>query len=288
MFENYTDILNAAVDKYLLPQSGELESLQSAMYYSASAGGKRIRPAIMIEFGRLCGAAINEILPFALALEMIHTYSLIHDDLPCMDDDDMRRGKPSCHIKFGEATALLAGDALLTDAFKIAMTADVADKARVVSACKKLAECAGSRGMIGGQVIDLKYENQPATLDTIKQIHLLKTSQLLVAAATIGCILGGAENSKVTAAEEFAKNLGLAFQIKDDILDVTSTAEVLGKPIGSDMESNKSTYVSLVGLEQAEKDVLLYTKRAIDALIVFGEEAETLRVFANKLVKRTF
>lgn len=288
MFENYTDVLNAAIRQYLSPNSGELESLQSAMYYSASAGGKRIRPAIMLEFGRLCGAATSEILPFALALEMIHTYSLIHDDLPCMDDDDMRRGKPSCHIKFGEATALLAGDALLTDAFKIAMTADVADKVRVVSACKKLAECAGSGGMIGGQIIDLKYENQPATLDIIKQIHLLKTSQLLVAAATIGCILGGADNSKVAAAEEFAKKLGLAFQIKDDILDVIGTVDVLGKPIGSDMDANKSTYVSLVGLEQAEKDVITYTKEAIEALNVFGEDAEMLKAFANKLVERTF
>lgn len=288
MFENYTELMNAAVDKYLSPENGEIYELQSAMHYSASAGGKRIRPAVMLEFGRICGATAEEVLPFALALEMIHTYSLIHDDLPCMDDDDMRRGKPSCHVAFGESTALLAGDALLTDAFKIAMETSVEDKQRVVAACRKLAECAGSRGMIGGQVIDLKYENKPATLDIIKKIHLLKTSQLLVAAATIGCLLGGADESCVSAAQTFAENLGLAFQIKDDILDVTSTAEVLGKPIGSDAESNKSTYVSLVGLKQAENDVLTYTQTAISALDCFGDDAEDLKEFAKKLVYRTF
>ena len=288
MFENYTELINTAVEKYLTPENGEIANLQSAMYYSASAGGKRIRPAIMLEFGRICGATEREVLPFAVALEMIHTYSLIHDDLPCMDNDDMRRGKPSCHIAFGEATALLAGDALLTDAFKIAMESEVANKSRVVDACRKLSECAGSKGMIGGQVIDLKYENQPATLDIINKIHLLKTSQLLVAAATIGCILGGADENKISAAEEFAKNLGLAFQIKDDILDVTSTAEVLGKPIGSDADSNKSTYVSLVGLEKANNDVIYYTDKAIDALNCFGDSADNLKEFAIKLINRTF
>lgn len=288
MFENFCELINTAVDKYLSPESGDFYELQSAMYYSASAGGKRIRPAIMLEFGRISGASSEEILPFAMALEMIHTYSLIHDDLPCMDNDDMRRGKPSCHIAFGEATALLAGDALLTDAFKIASTAPVEDKQRVVDAIRKLSECAGSRGMIGGQVIDLKYENEPATLDIINNIHLLKTSQLLIAAATIGCILGGADETKINASEKFAENLGLAFQIKDDILDVTGTTEVLGKPIGSDADSNKSTYVSLVGLKKAEEDVINYTDNALKALECFGAKADNLREFAIKLINRTF
>ena len=288
MFEKYSELVNTAVDKYLSPENGDFCELQSAMYYSASAGGKRIRPAVMLEFGRICGATETEVLPFAVALEMIHTYSLIHDDLPCMDNDDMRRGKPSCHIAFGEATALLAGDALLTDAFRIAMETPVLDKSRIVDACRKLSECAGSQGMIGGQIIDLKYENQPATLDIINKIHLLKTSQLLVAAATIGCILGGADNEKISAAQEFAENLGLAFQIKDDILDITSTAEVLGKPIGSDSDSNKSTYVSLVGLEKAQADVVYYTNKAIDSLNCFGNDADQLKEFAIKLINRTF
>lgn len=288
MFENYTQAVNTAIEHYLSPQKGETSALQTAMYYSASAGGKRIRPAIMLEFGRICGASVDEVLPFAVALEMIHTYSLIHDDLPCMDDDDMRRGKPSCHIKFGEATALLAGDALLTDAFKIAMTSSVEDKSRVVDACSVLAECSGSRGMIGGQVIDLKYENQHAPLEIIRQVYLLKTSKLLVAAAAIGCILAGAGEEKISAARSFAENLGLAFQIKDDLLDITGNPEVLGKPVGSDSGSNKSTYVSHVGLVQAEKDVIAFTKEAVKALSAFGEEANALKEFAEKLVNRTF
>ncbi len=288
MLDNYIDLINEKIDSVLSTNECEYSELIDAMHYSASAGGKRIRPSLMMEFGRICNADLDGVLPFAVALEMIHTYSLIHDDLPCMDDDDMRRGKPSCHIKFGEATALLAGDALLTDAFKIAMSSSIQDKSKVVRAASVLAECAGSDGMIGGQVIDLKYENKPATLDVVKQVYSLKTSKLLVAAAKIGCILGDATEEMIKNAEIFAENLGIAFQIKDDILDLVGNAEILGKPIGSDSDSNKSTYVSLVGLDKAQEDVVSFTDTAVFALEIFKNEAECLKDFALKLVDRKF
>jgi geranylgeranyl diphosphate synthase type II len=203
-----------------------------------------------------------------------------------MDNDDMRRGKPACHITFGEANALLAGDALLTDAFKVALSTDIEQKDRVVKAGVVLAECAGSDGMIAGQVIDLKYEDTKAPLLSVIDMYRLKTGALLIAAAKIGCILGGATEKEIEAAESFATNLGLAFQIKDDILDITSSTEVLGKPVGSDSEQNKSTYVTYKGLQTAQDDVEKYTADAIKSLEMFGEKAKKLQQFAKGLINR--
>lgn len=286
MFDIFEKLIESRLNEILSKRDCEYSHLIEAMAYSAEAGGKRIRPKLLMEFMRVAGGNPEYALNFACALEMIHTYSLIHDDLPCMDDDDMRRGKPSCHIKYGEATALLAGDALLTDAFKVALSTTNIPFDRVCKAAKVLSECAGSDGMIGGQVIDLKYEEQKAPLEVVSELYRLKTGALLKAAATIGCILAGANDKMIDAACSFAERIGLAFQIRDDILDIISTAEELGKPIGSDAESEKSTYVSLVGLSQAQEDVISFTNDAINALDAFCEDTSELKALALKLVER--
>jgi geranylgeranyl diphosphate synthase type II len=203
-----------------------------------------------------------------------------------MDNDDFRRGKPSCHKAFDEATALLAGDALLTEAFNIALATENLDSKRIIEAARVLAECSGINGMIGGQVIDLKYEDSTPPLNSVLDMYKLKTSALLVAAAKIGCIIGGADKTKINNAAQFAEKIGLAFQIMDDILDITSTSDVLGKPVGSDEQANKSTYVSLVGLENAKQDVEILTNQAITLLDCFGSSAEELKKFAVMLCKR--
>ncbi|MBQ0111477.1 MAG: polyprenyl synthetase family protein, partial [Oscillospiraceae bacterium] len=252
---------------------------------SLLAGGKRLRPALLLEFYGICSGDTKKALPFAAAIEMIHTYSLIHDDLHCMDNDDLRRGRPSCHKQFSEDTALLAGDALLTEAFDIACTAEI-DNSRKVSAIKMLAECAGINGMIAGQVLDLQFETKAPNKESLLKMYSLKTGKLLKAACTIGCILGGADEIKINAAQQFAENLGIAFQIKDDILDIESTEDVLGKPIGSDKDSGKTTYVSLVGLSQAKKDVVYYTEKAKEALSAFNADTSELIEIADYLVNR--
>lgn len=289
MLNTYKDLIENNIKNVVaLNSDAEYSQLFKAMEYSISAGGKRIRPSLMMEFASVCGKDPRIALNFATALEMIHTYSLIHDDLPCMDDDDLRRGKPSCHIAFGESTALLAGDALLTEAFSVAMDTKGVNAENIVNACKVLASLSGAKGMIGGQVIDLKYENSETevSLEIIDEIHLLKTACLLMAAAKIGCILADADDKKIRAAEDYAKYIGLAFQIRDDILDVTSTEEELGKPIGSDKASNKSTYVSILGLDNANKKVQEYTNLAIDSLEIFGSKADNLRKLAIDLANR--
>lgn len=289
MLNTYKDLIENNIKNVVaLNSDAEYSELFKAMEYSISAGGKRIRPSLMMEFVSVCGEDPHIALHFATALEMIHTYSLIHDDLPCMDDDDLRRGKPSCHIAFGESTALLAGDALLTEAFSVAMDTKGVNAENIVKACKVLASLSGAKGMIGGQVIDLKYENSETevSLEIIDEIHLLKTACLLMAAAKIGCILADADDKKIKAAEDYAKYIGLAFQIRDDILDVTSTEEELGKPIGSDETSNKSTHVSILGLDNANKKVQEYTNLAIDSLEIFGSKADNLRKLAIDLANR--
>ena len=215
----------------LLPECANgQDEVVKAMKYSLSNGGKRLRPVLCLEFARACGADRFDALDFACAVEYIHTYSLIHDDLPCMDDDDMRRGKPSCHKAFGEATALLAGDALLTHAFQILAGAELDDK-KIALACGLLAQNAGVQGMVGGQVIDLKYESETPDLQQLLSVHRLKTGALISAACLLGCIAAGADDEKIAAASAFAYDLGVAFQIKDDILDVVGSTEALGKPV---------------------------------------------------------
>ncbi len=266
--------------------SCKYDAVIDAMKYSSLAGGKRLRPALLLEFYRVCGGTdFDAAANFAAAIEFIHTYSLIHDDLPCMDNDDMRRGRPSCHIQFGEDTALLAGDALLTLAFATTTTKTTIDSSLLLRAANVLADRSGVHGMVGGQVIDLAIENTPAALETILDMYSRKTGALISAAAEIGCILAGASDDLIDAAADFAKKIGLAFQITDDLLDITSTAEELGKPIGSDEKNQKSTAVSILGFEEANKFVEKLTKEAISSLSKFNDTVGLCEL-ANMLTKR--
>ena len=269
-----------------IPKGNLFDLVIEAMNYSLLDGGKRLRPAILLEFYKICGGD-KDALNFAAALEMIHTYSLIHDDLPCMDNDDFRRGKPSCHKKFGEQYALLAGDALLTEAFKLAAISNINSEYKV-KAIEKLSNFSGIYGMIGGQTIDLINENKSCELSTILTMYDLKTACLLKAAATIGCILAGADENAVKKAEDYATNLGIAFQIRDDLLDYIGDESLLGKPILSDDKNNKSTYVSIVGIENAKEDVSFYSQKALKSLDFFGSKADDLRELTEFLINRDF
>lgn len=291
-FNGYVSLINEAVDEYVSEksfsgrESSGLSVMLEAMAYSLKNGGKRIRPLLTLEFCRLCGGDYKKAIPFALGAEMIHTYSLIHDDLPCMDDDDMRRGKPSSHRVYGEANALLAGDALLTLAFETVLSAEYICAEAKVKAGLELAKAAGCSGMIAGQVMDLANEGKSASLDDIKETDRLKTGEMIRVSCVMGCIAAGADEEKIKAAEIYSKNIGLAFQIVDDILDITSDSETLGKPVGSDNENEKSTYVSLLGLEKSAEYAEKLTVEAKTALDIFGGEGEFLAQLADVLVSR--
>ncbi len=263
-------------------------SAAQAMKYSLLSGGKRIRPILLLEFYALCGGNGDSALNFAAALEMIHTYSLIHDDLPCMDNDDMRRGRPSCHKAFGEDTALLAGDALLTLAFKTAAETDGIPADRVLKAIAVLAENAGISGMVGGQVEDLAFEKSGATIDELRGMYLKKTSCLLSAGAVCGSILAGADDEELKYAAEYAEKLGLAFQIIDDILDCTSDEKTLGKPIGSDEKNGKTTYVTLLGIDGAKAEAERLSNEALTALCKIKGDNAALRELTADLLDRKF
>ena len=278
------EAVNKALVSYLPGYDDGQRSVVRAMKYSLVNGGKRLRPVLVIEFCKACGGTLSDALTFACAIEYIHTYSLIHDDLPCMDNDDMRRGKPSCHKMFGEATALLAGDALLTHAFEIAASSDLPSD-RVNAAVSLLAQNAGVGGMIGGQVLDLMYEKYQAELSEIITVHKLKTGALISAACILGCIAAGASEEKISSASRFAYNLGIAFQIKDDLLDVFGDEKKLGKPVGSDAENDKKTYVDIVGAEKAKSDVEMLTASAINQLAHF-QNTDFIEMLANKLIER--
>ncbi len=243
--------------------------LFDAMEYSLLAGGKRLRPIFAFEFCRMCGNDWKLATPFAAAVEMIHTYSLIHDDLPCMDNDDYRRGRLTNHKVFGEAMAVLAGDALLTDAFAVASTVVLADPKDMSFAIGVLSECAGSLGMVGGQVLDTLSEERECTEDEVIAIQTRKTGALINAACVLGAIAGGASKEQLEAAGRFAGSLGLAFQIRDDMLDVIGTKEEMGKGVGTD--ADKNTFVRIYGVEKCEELVQRYTETAINALSVFKD-----------------
>ena len=286
--QRYLELIEPALEQSLPQEDGS--EVCSAMRYSLCAGGKRIRPVLLLESHRLCGGDVKNVLPFACALEMIHTYSLIHDDLPCMDDDDLRRGRPSCHKQFGEATALLAGDALLTHAFLLCMQNDFAEQRPdlALRAVGLLAANAGIFGMIGGQEIDLAGEGKRIPLETLQTMDEKKTGALIKAACKIGAALAESRNAQYVSLQRYAEHLGQAFQIVDDILDVEGDTETLGKPVGSDAESSKSTYVSLLGLERAKQLAAALTEKAVNALTIFGEDAAFLRDLAEQLCKRTY
>jgi len=257
--------------------------LFDAMQYSLLAGGKRLRPVFAFEFCRMCGADWKKAAPFAAAVEMIHTYSLIHDDLPAMDNDDFRRGRPTNHKVYGEAMAILAGDALLTDAFAVAASAEVADLASMKDAIGILSECAGSRGMVGGQVLDIMSEERELNEQEVLDIQSRKTGCLINAACSLGAIAGGATPEQLEAVCRFAAGLGLAFQIRDDMLDVIGTQEEMGKGVGTD--AAKNTFVRLYGLDRCEELVQKYTTLAIEALDAFEDNAYMISV-AKSLTER--
>ena len=255
--------------KYLPEKEGYQKIIFEAMEYALMAGGKRLRPMLMCEVYRMFGGAdMNVIEPFMAAIEMIHTYSLIHDDLPAMDDDDYRRGRKTTHIVYGEAMGILAGDALLNYAYETAVSAlgCTADVNRVAKALAVLSEKAGVYGMVGGQVVDVSMNSKVPDADMLDFIYRLKTAALLEASFMIGGILAGASDEETAALEKIARNVGIAFQIQDDILDITSTTEVLGKPVNSDEKNEKTTYVYFFGIDKAREDVKKYSKAASDIL----------------------
>ncbi len=285
ILESYSDLVDSRLELLLEGKEKPVQDLIDAMRYSTMIGGKRIRPVLVLEFCRVCGGDPDHALALACALEMIHTSSLIHDDMPCMDNDDMRRGQPSCHKKFGENTALLAGDALEACAFEVAAGADLPAKT-TVEAVKLLAKATGPFGMLGGQIMDVENESRDdVTLDRLEATHQKKTGALIRVACELGCIAAGASKELRKAAVEYGKNLGLAFQVCDDILDVTGNELLLGKPVGSDAEEEKATYVTLLGLDGAKEKAAYYTEQAYKALEAFDENG-FLRDLTESLLTR--
>lgn len=283
-FKKNISLIDDAVLSFLPETGGETAENKEMLTYSLEGGGKRVRPYLALLFCEAAGGEIEKALPFGAAVEYIHTYSLIHDDLPCMDDDDLRRGRPSSHKAFGEANALLAGDALLTHAFYI--LTDAHEKGLVsaesaLRAVREMSRLAGAAGMVGGQYIDLKYEGKKPSADVLFQMDALKTGALIEAACVLGLLAAGASEDKIDAAREFAKNLGLAFQIKDDILEYEDEND------NSDIENEKSTYITEFGIEKAKELASFYTDKAIHALNIFGERGSKIREFALLLLRRT-
>lgn len=276
-----TKLVDDALEKWLPAEDCSPELIHQAMRYSVFAGGKRLRPVLVLAACESIAGTYDRALPAACALELIHTYSLIHDDLPAMDDDDFRRGKPTSHRKFGEAIAILAGDALLTYAFELlareSLTGGV-NPGAVAEIIREIAWAAGTQGMVGGQVLDLAAEGKKVDLTGLKQIHRWKTGALLTASVRVGAIIGGANPQQLDLLTGYAQALGLAFQIKDDILDVEGDTAKLGKTVGSDLANDKSTYPSILGLDQAKAMLDEQVKIALGIVDKFGEEG---KVFAE-------
>lgn len=284
-----TGEIEQILKEYLPPQEGKQKIIMEAMEYSLMAGGKRLRPMLLAETFQMFGGTSKIVRPFMAAIEMIHTYSLVHDDLPAMDDDDYRRGRKTTHIVFGEDMGILAGDALLNYAFETACTAfseEPGEAVRIGRALQVLAKKAGIYGMIGGQVADVSADGKEVTADILSFIYELKTGALLESAMMIGAILAGASEEEIAVIEQAAKKIGIAFQIQDDILDVTSTEEVLGKPVFSDQKNEKTTYVTLFGLEKAKRDVEQISEEAIALLKGLQRENPYLEQLLQELIHR--
>jgi len=285
-------LTQTALDRCVPPSDEKHGIIFDAMRYSLLAGGKRLRPFLVFEFACLAARdsgkdpdeAMQAALPFACAIEMIHTYSLIHDDLPCMDNDDLRRGKPTSHKVYGEANALLAGDALLTKAFGIVTASDAAPE-NIVSAVAMLSQCAGANGMIGGQVLDLMGETEKFDTDTLETLQSMKTGELIRASVILGCLAGEASDELAAAAEKYAMGVGRAFQVIDDILDATGDEAALGKPIGSDKESGKTTFLSFMTVDEAREYAKKLTEDAKSAISGY-EGSDVLCSLADYLITR--
>lgn len=286
--DSKTKYVEDIVYNFLPKEEGKQKIILEAMNYSVKAGGKRLRPLLMLETAKLFCEKIDSIFPFMAAIEMIHTYSLVHDDLPAMDNDEYRRGKKTTHAKYGEDLGILAGDGLLNLAYEVMSDAiiEADDSAKAAKAFQIIAKKAGVFGMVGGQTVDIISEGKEIDLDTIMYIHNLKTAALIEASMMAGAILGGADNEEIGIVEKIAKNIGIAFQIQDDILDITSTTEVLGKPVMSDEKNHKITYVSICGLDKSKENVAKYSEEAMNLLDGLHRENLFLKQLIIKLINR--
>ena len=284
--EEYRLKIDEALAGYFKVREGALNAgLAEAMRYSLLAGGKRIRPLLVLEFCRIAGGDVEKALPVACAIEMLHTYSLIHDDLPCMDNDELRRGKPTNHMVYGECTATLAGDALQAEAFGTILRCDLPPAVKT-NCAEILAGAVGLDGMCGGQFLDMSWEGRALTEQELSEINIRKTGALLVAACQMGVAAAGGSELMLAAAGHYGSAIGMAFQIRDDMLDVLSTAEELGKPIGSDLEENKNTYMVLMGREGCEKTIAKLTDFAKNVLDEAFEDTAFLKELADALSTR--
>lgn len=280
-------IVDAALNQFLPAETCEPQTIHKAMRYSIFAGGKRLRPVLCLAAEEACGGTGKAALPAACAVEMIHAYSLIHDDLPAMDNDDLRRGKPTNHKVFGEGIAILAGDALLTEAFAVITKTAPTSRYSTLDFVQELALTGGSTKLIGGQVLDLEGEHRPLSKEELIRIHEGKTAALLTTSLRFGAMTADADAATLDAITRFGYNLGIAFQIVDDILDVTASTEELGKTAGKDSQAEKATYVTVLGMENAQKEALLYTTAALDALDIFPANLSLrLREITEYLLKR--
>ncbi len=289
------------LESYLKSKKSEVESaltrslsdetipatLKKSMEYSLSAGGKRLRPILVIAGAEAVGGAARNVMPIALALEMIHTFSLIHDDLPAMDDDDLRRGKPTNHKVFGEATAVLAGDGLLAEAFSVLTRhAKDSDPARLVDVIGDIADATGARGMTGGQQIDMESAGRPLSENELSRLHAMKTGRLITVSATSGAKYCGAKAEQIEALKKYGESIGLAFQIADDILDIEGNQEEIGKDVGSDVEKGKATYPAIIGLDVSRQKAVSLVEQAVNALSIFDVHADPLREIARYIIER--
>ncbi|TAE73631.1 MAG: polyprenyl synthetase family protein [Verrucomicrobia bacterium] len=280
--------VDAALDAFLPKAKEKPATIHAAMRYSLFAGGKRLRPILCLAAAEACGGDIESAMPPACAVEILHTYSLVHDDLPCMDDDDLRRGRPTCHKVYGEGMAVLTGDALLTEAFLILAQTSPAKRYPTASYVAELALTGGSTKLIGGQVMDLEGEGKKLSKAQLVKIHEAKTAALLATSIRLGAMTANATDRQLEALSIFGRALGLAFQVIDDILDVTASTEVLGKTAGKDLAVEKATYPAVLGLEKSRKEAAKLTEEAMAALQPFGKKAQRLREIAEYLLKREY
>jgi geranylgeranyl diphosphate synthase, type II len=281
-------LIDRALDHYLPTENTKPPTIHKAMRYSLFAGGKRLRPILCLAAAEACGGKIDNAIPLACALECIHTYSLVHDDLPGMDNDDFRRGRPTCHKVFGDGIAVLTGDALLTIAFEIVSRAKPSRRYDMSILLRELAIAAGSRKLIAGQVADLQAEGRNADRAELRYIHENKTAAILTASVCLGAMSANATSKKLGAMTKFGRALGLAFQVIDDILDVTQTTEKLGKSAGKDIAAKKATYPAIIGLDKSRLEAKRLTAKAHEALAVFAGRADALHALANYLLEREY
>ena len=290
--KSYISSQNELINRYLesaIPEKNQDQRIVAAMKYSLMAGGKRLRPVLCVAAAEAVGGEPTDALPAAGALEMIHTYSLIHDDLPAMDDDELRRGKPTCHVAFDEATAILAGDALLTLAFQILSSVEISNSSHATAwlqVIRTIACAAGYGGMIQGQMLDISSEGRTLSMAELESMHHLKTGALIAASLRCGAIIGGANEEQLTALERYAQNVGLAFQVADDILNVEGDPELMGKAVGTDQLREKSTYPSILGLNESKELAHNLVRNALQAIENFDSRSDALRAIAKYVIER--